>query len=416
MNKRRLETHDIHVGLTLPWNLYNASGKCLFKKGFIIHTDETIRKMTQLELFIEDSAPATARVAGQRPSPSSALPELDIGRYLDSSEALPFKARRLAPPANHVFSEIAHFVAFLELFYTGLIAGERELIPDFLLLINRIQDLLQRDSDSCLAAVHVYYDFPQSLLQPVYCALLCEFLGKLMYVEPNHYKRLVASALTANIGMYEYYDQLVNQKEPLSPEQWAQVRRHPQIGCECLRRVGIQDALWLKIIEQHHERCDGQGYPHGLSRDEILVEASISGIADTYLSLIAPKAYRSRQEPIAALQSMLKMSIADDSEILNTFFHASGVFPPGSIVELIDGTIGLVLKRHDKTTPIPPTCIFATNSDDRLPNTALADPGSALHQFAGIYHGKLPPNIRLHEVYRTGLRLLSRGKPEQSRP
>lgn len=66
----------------------------------------------------------------------------------------------------------------------------------------------------------------------------------------------------------------------LDEEEWAIIRKHPTYGRELLEDTFMQVAG--PIVEQHHERSDGSGYPFGLAGDEILVESSIVAVADTF--------------------------------------------------------------------------------------------------------------------------------------
>ncbi|MDP2955638.1 MAG: HD domain-containing protein [Longimicrobiales bacterium] len=81
---------------------------------------------------------------------------------------------------------------------------------------------------------------------------------------------------------------------------WALVRDHPIIGGRILEPIRAF-APALPIVRQHHERWDGQGYPNGLSKDEIHPLARVLAVADTYDAMASPRPYRDALAPGVAL-------------------------------------------------------------------------------------------------------------------
>lgn len=84
---------------------------------------------------------------------------------------------------------------------------------------------------------------------------------------------------------------ILNKAGRLSAEEWAIVKRHPQLGAEMLRDV---DFPWevRPIVESHHECWDGSGYPHGLAGEEIPLAARIFTVADVYDALVSRRAFK----------------------------------------------------------------------------------------------------------------------------
>ncbi len=76
----------------------------------------------------------------------------------------------------------------------------------------------------------------------------------------------------------------------LDEEEWTEMRRHSEYGMQMVLETTLRGAA--KIIEQHHERFNGSGYPRGLSGDEIMPEALVVGIADTFDSLTSGRPWR----------------------------------------------------------------------------------------------------------------------------
>ncbi len=89
----------------------------------------------------------------------------------------------------------------------------------------------------------------------------------------------------------------------LTAEEWVEMKRHPGYGKDMLRGTFIPDAGL--IVEQHHERLDGSGYPQGLRGDQIQVEASIVGVVDTFDAMTTERPYRpaaTREQALSELE------------------------------------------------------------------------------------------------------------------
>jgi len=78
---------------------------------------------------------------------------------------------------------------------------------------------------------------------------------------------------------------------PLNAEEWEEIRLHPLWGAEILKNIrGMEDVA--KMVEYHHEKFDGTGYPHGLKGEEIPLGARILSIADAVVTMLSNRPYR----------------------------------------------------------------------------------------------------------------------------
>jgi HD-GYP domain-containing protein (c-di-GMP phosphodiesterase class II) len=78
---------------------------------------------------------------------------------------------------------------------------------------------------------------------------------------------------------------------PLSSEEWSEMRRHPSLGWELVRRISfLADAA--RVCKEHHERWDGKGYPDGLAGEQICIGARIFSVVDAYDAITSDRPYR----------------------------------------------------------------------------------------------------------------------------
>lgn len=102
--------------------------------------------------------------------------------------------------------------------------------------------------------------------------------------------KIRTAALLHDVGKSEVPTEILDKPGPLSGEEFATVRGHPEIGARMVEALG--DTTVTAIVRHHHERFDGTGYPVGLRDYEIPLGARIVAVADTYDALISQRPYR----------------------------------------------------------------------------------------------------------------------------
>jgi len=110
-------------------------------------------------------------------------------------------------------------------------------------------------------------------------------------------------ALLHDIGKIGLADDILQKAEPLSADEYDQIKRHPALGARILRQVSFLEPH-LPIVELHHERPDGHGYPFGLRGDEIPRAARIVHVADAFDAMTSARAYRPPRPPAAAMAEL----------------------------------------------------------------------------------------------------------------
>jgi putative nucleotidyltransferase with HDIG domain len=123
-------------------------------------------------------------------------------------------------------------------------------------------------------------------------------------------------ALLHDIGKIGVPDEVLRKSEALTPAEFETIKTHPSAGARILRSIPFL-APHIPIVELHHERPDGQGYPYGLRGDEIPLAARIVHVADAFDAMTSARAYRSGRMPVEA--------IAELRRCVGTDFDASAV-------------------------------------------------------------------------------------------
>lgn len=115
------------------------------------------------------------------------------------------------------------------------------------------------------------------------------------------------AGLLHDIGKIGIPEDVLAKRGTLTPEEFELIKKHPQVGAELLRTVPFLREE-LPIIRSHHEAWDGSGYPDGLSRDLIPLEARILAVADTLDALLSRRPYRENVNLNVALEKIRSLS------------------------------------------------------------------------------------------------------------
>ncbi len=121
-------------------------------------------------------------------------------------------------------------------------------------------------------------------------------LARAMGLEGREIVHIRRGALLHDIGKMGVRDAILHKPGPLTEEEWAEMRRHPQLAFEMLAPIShLRPALDIPAC--HHERWDGSGYPRGLKGDLIPLAARIFAVVDVWDALSSDRPYRSRWTP-----------------------------------------------------------------------------------------------------------------------
>ena len=133
---------------------------------------------------------------------------------------------------------------------------------------------------------------------------LSVLIGREMKLPVAELDVLRLGALLHDIGKIGLSDEVLRKPGALTLEEFEQIKRHPGLGARILRQVPFL-APHLPIVELHHERPDGRGYPYGLRADDIPLAARIVHVADAFDAITSARAYRparGRAEAVVELQ------------------------------------------------------------------------------------------------------------------
>ena len=306
-------TAEVQLGKPLPWAIFDAKRRTLLRKGMVIATPAQLALLADQAVYRGDEAPHHTSIEERNAAPFFIIGEM-MGRLSAILQAVAGRHPDFSPKR----------------------------LDD---LCIAMQVMCAEDADAALAAVHLDSDGKYAVRHLIHSALLVELVTCRLGYLPDDRQRLIAAALTANVGMLELQERLLKQ-EDITPEQRQEINRHCEESVALLRKAGVQDEFLLEIVMQHHERIDGAGYPRGLRGGEIHEGARIIALADIYHAKISGRGHRSALLPTQALRQMLLgQGLGLDQELAEVFIKELGVYPPGGFVRLSNGDVAVVTHR-----------------------------------------------------------------------
>lgn len=136
------------------------------------------------------------------------------------------------------------------------------------------------------------------------------------------WENLKRAALLHDVGKIGVSDFILHKPGPLTPEEWKEMRRHPDIGFDMLKGVSFL-AGPAEIVHSHHERFDGKGYPRALAGDDIPLGARIFAVADTFDAMTSDRPYRRALPWDAARDEIVRNAGSQfDPKVVEAFLRA----------------------------------------------------------------------------------------------
>jgi putative nucleotidyltransferase with HDIG domain len=135
-------------------------------------------------------------------------------------------------------------------------------------------------------------------------------IGEELRLDPDAMETLRLGALLHDIGKIGVPDEVLRKSGALSAAEFEAIKAHPSAGARILRSIPFL-APHIPIVELHHERPDGLGYPYGLRGDDIPLAARIVHVADAFDAMTSARAYRSGRIPVEAIAELRRCTGTD---------------------------------------------------------------------------------------------------------
>lgn len=196
----------------------------------------------------------------------------------------------------------------------------------------------------------------RAAMHPVNVTVMSLLLGKAMGFSDADLVDLGLAAFLHDMGKLKLPQRVRSFEEGFSDEDFKQYQEHVAIGVAIGNRMGLPEGAMMAIA-QHHELIDGSGFPAQLLADDLTPSARILALVNRYDNLCNPQRLATALTPHEALSLLFAQQRASfDALALSAFIRMMGVYPPGSVVQLVDGRYALVVSVNT-VRPLKPRVI-----------------------------------------------------------
>lgn len=115
-------------------------------------------------------------------------------------------------------------------------------------------------------------------------------IAKTLKLSESEFENIRIAALLHDVGKIIIVNEILNKSGKLNDLEFSIIKEHPTTGADSLRAGGFNEDI-CNIVEQHHERWDGSGYPMGISSNDICIGARIVSVADAYDAMTSDRQY-----------------------------------------------------------------------------------------------------------------------------
>lgn len=329
MQLQALAAVQLKLDKPVFWNIYDESGELLLRRGFTLTAEHQITTLLKRGIFVE------------------------VEDYKAWQQLNPIVAPPPPPPTAtkviNTFTLRDAIAGKLLLLLRG--AGQE---PDFVArmheLAGAIKILVDANPDATLAGIQIHEHSKYAVAHSVDVAILVEFVSRKLDWTDAQRRSMVCAALSMNVGMAEAQSILALQRMAPTEVQRKVIAEHVQTGHALLLAAGVDDALWLQSVLDHHEAPDGSGYP--AAKTSLAPETLLLRTADIYCALLIARPTRKALDSASAIKAVFVQEKQRQNEFGGLFVKELGLYPPGALVKLKNGDTAVVSRRASGNLPL----------------------------------------------------------------
>ena len=265
-------------------------------------------------------------------------------RPAGSGEGRALKIRRLYQEARELQGK----------FIRHLKAGEPIDITPLAAVAEEMVDTMFTHGDAMLCLARIRAKDAYLMEHSMNVAILLANFGRYLGLERNVLKELTLGGLLHDVGKIMTPDEVLNKPGKLTDEEFGVMRQHVVHSYDILSNTAGITPTMLEVAANHHERLDGTGYPQRLKGDQLSLYTRMSGIVDVYDAVTADRVYKQGMQPTQAFRVLLKgINQHFDAELVTKFIKCMGVYPVGTLVQLSNQRLAVVMQRNEQQ-PLKP--------------------------------------------------------------
>jgi HD-GYP domain-containing protein (c-di-GMP phosphodiesterase class II) len=384
MERKKVSVDELTLGMYVaeldkPW-----LGSPFLFQGFPITTDKELEQLRNYCEFVhidleqgQDVAMSVRRNPLKRERPDRFDTErvnIDHEFQLSDSQRKYYnkvKYSQALPQAVKIYSQARDYINHI---FEDIRLGKSINVAEARKLTDRMVDNIINNENAMALLTQLKHKDEYTTLHSINVCVISILFGRHMGFSDNELRILGLGALLHDIGKMHVPLEILNKPGKLSGFERKIMNTHPQMGYDILAASEDFPAAALDVIRYHHERMDGSGYPKGLMADGIKPYVQIVAMVDVYDAITSDRAYHERISPHEALNMMFEWATKHfKKELLEEFISCLGIYPIGSIVELEEGDVGVVVTINRKRKLLPTINLVLDKQKKSLERPKLLD-------------------------------------------
>lgn len=347
MKKIRISIYKLKPGMIAAADVYSSTGQLIVLCDTVF-TDELIEKLTTYSTpyvtVYEQEEEKPEEQPQEKPQQNAPVSSQTYSERIKSTKEFQHFQEEFSDSLNDVNKSLQHIVT-----------NSKEIDIDSLL--TQTTKLLSSESDAVniLDLLSNLKDYDDSTYaHSLNVSIICRVFGQWLKMSNEDLDVLTVCGILHDLGKLLIPPEIIQKPGKLTPEEYEIVKSHPYLGYKHVELTPLDSRIKSSIL-QHHEKCNGTGYPSGLTSDFINPFAKIIAICDVYDAMTAKRVYR---EPICPFY-VIRMFEEDgyqhfDPQYLIPFMNSIVQTYLHNEVKLNDGEIGeiIFINNHALSRPI----------------------------------------------------------------
>jgi len=240
--------------------------------------------------------------------------------------------------------------------------------------VGRMVDSVIRNPDALICLTQLKELSEYTALHSIRSCIIGLAFGRHLVFSREEMIALGMGLLLHDIGTVKVPKEILAKPAGLSLAEFDIMKKHVPWGMEILDKSGSMPPLGMQVVQYHHERRDGAGYPMHLEGDAIKMAGYIGAIIDVYDAVTSDRMYAGGLSAEDALKRMYEWRERDfHPQLVEEFIKCMGIFPIGSLVELSNGSIGVVITVNRARRLKPKVALVLTAAKQPYSQKLIAD-------------------------------------------
>lgn len=349
-NMKRIAIFDAKPEMILAKEVFSRTGRLLIRRGESLNT-QRIKKLIEFgipTLYIEDGCNVYEDTILN--TPDIEIPDIISTATRDEAE--------------RVVQELMNDVKAGHTINTQKV---KHVVED---IVNEL--ICNRIIATKLADIRILDDY--TFAHSVNVCVLSVSTAIAMGYSKQQLQKLAIGAILHDIGKMLVPEEILNKPGGLTESEFEEMKKHSILGYELLKEQPEIPATAALVALQHHERYNGEGYPHGIINENIHEHAKIVAIADVYDALTADRVYKNAVLPYECVEIIIASSgYQFDPKFVRTFVENVAIYPIGTVVQLSTGDTAAVIDSNRILPTRPTVLIIADKYNNEVEGGAEVD-------------------------------------------